>query len=165
MKIEYKRNVSESYGVNFTVLLKDKKLFNLFLKDSELEATEATELIEKNNQDSLWSLLKTKTILEVGYSHEWGGVYGVYEWGGLFFSYVEYCGCEGPFSSFETALKSISEEYFTADEYSATKYDVESSLPIKTTLKIVENLVKLGENLTINNKTYTHTDKGLTLAK
>lgn len=155
----------ESSGVNFKDLLKDKKLFKLFLKDSELEATEATELIEENNEETLWSLLKTKTILEIGYSYDWGGVYGVYEWGGLFFSYVEYCGCEGPFSSFETALSSISEEYFTSDESTGTEYRVESSLPLKTILKIIKNLIQIGESLTINDKIYTRKDKGLTLNK
>lgn len=155
----------ESSGVNFKDLLKDKKLFKLFLKDSELEATEATELIEENNEETLWSLLKTEIILEVGYSHDWGGVYGVYKWGGLFFSYVEYCGCEGPFSSFKTALKSISKEYFTANEYTGTEYRVESSLPLKTVLKMVRNLIQVGENLTINNKSYTRRKNGLVLKK
>lgn len=151
--------------VNFKNLLKDKKLFTLFLKDSELEDAEVIELIEENEEETLWSLLKTEIILEIKYSHDWGGVYGVYKWGGLYFSYVEYCGCEGPFSSFKTALKSISEEYFTADECTGTEYSVESSLPLKTVLKMVRNLIQVGEILTINNKSYTRRRNGLVLKK
>jgi hypothetical protein len=157
--------MSESSGVNFKGLLKDKKLFNLFRKDSELHATEATELIEENNEESLWSLLKTKTILEVGYSHDWGGHFGVYKWGGLFFIFEEYCGCRGPFKSFQKALSDISKQHFTAYEITGTAYTVESSIPLKTTLKIVKNIIYPGESLKINNKTYTRTRKGLTITK
>jgi len=155
--------MEHSESINYKELLDNKKLQKLLLKGSKLKPEELAVLIKENNEDEIWPLLKTKTILEVSYSHDWGGSWGVYQLGCLFFCYVEYCGYDGPFMSYKEALPP--EEYFDAGETTGTEFDIQSSLPLKTTLKMFKNLVHPGESLKINNKTYTRTRKGLTITK
>ena len=155
--------MEHSESINYKELLDNKKLQKLLLKGSKLKPEELAVLIKENNEDEIWPLLKTKTILEISYSHNWGGSWGVYQLGCLFFCYVEYCGYDGPFMTYKEALPP--EEYFDVGETTGTEYDIQSSLPLKTTLKMFKNLVHPGESLKINNKTYTRTRKGLTITK
>lgn len=150
------------YDINYRSFIKDDKIVKLLLKNSKLEPDQLKELVKENDQFGIWSHLKTKIILNVGYSHDWGGEWGILKLGDLFLNFVEYGEYNGPYMSFDEALKPL-EDYLIGDESTGTQFNIESSLPLKTTLKMFKNLIQTGESLTINGKTYTRTDKGLTL--
>lgn len=147
--------------IDFKKLLESPRLRKLFLEESGLEECELVELLETDPKEA-WGLINPQGVLEVHYQSISGGSFGVYEWGGLYFSVnPDESLVDGPFDAPEDAAAVIGN--MSISDFCDTdhiEYSVYTSLEDSLALRITLKLVAIGEQITMNGAAYRREANG-----
>ena len=121
------------------------------------------ECLEENDPSMFWQFLELEEILVVHHREGAGeSCFGVYGWGGLFFSRDESQDLlAGPFASPEVSASKVSQLSLAAlNDTEGLKFEVRSSLPTHQALDLIGNLVSEGETLELNEVAYRREPEG-----
>ena len=145
--------------IDFKKLLSDPRLLVLFQSQSGLDNEALKEYMDENDPSMLWQFLKLEEVLVVHHREGAGeSCFGVYGWGGLYFSWDESQDLlAGPFTSPEVSASKVSQlSLAELNDTEGLKFEVRSSLPTHQALDLIGNLISEGETLELNEVTYRH---------
>lgn len=145
--------------IDFKKLLSDPRLLVLFQSQSGLDNEALKEYMDENDPSMLWQFLKLEEVLVVHHREGAGeSCFGVYGWGGLYFSWDESQDLlAGPFTSPEVSASKVSQlSLAELNDTEGLKFEVRSSLPIHQALDLIGKLISEGETLELNEVTYRH---------
>lgn len=145
--------------IDFKKLLSDPRLLVLFQSQSGLDNEALKEYMDENDPSMLWQFLKLEEVLVVHHREGAGeSCFGVYGWGGLYFSWDESQDLlDGPFTSPDVSASKVSQlSLAELNDTEGLKFEVRSSLPTHQALDLIRKLISEGETLELNEVAYRH---------
>ena len=130
--------------IDFKKLLSDPRLLVLFQSQSGLDNEALKEYMDENDPSMLWQFLKLEEVLVVHHREGAGeSCFGVYGWGGLYFSWDESQDLlAGPFTSPEVSASKVSQlSLAELNDTEGLKFEVRSSLPTHQALDLIGKLI------------------------
>ena len=149
--------------IDFKKLLSDPRLLVLFQSQSGLDNEALKEYMDENDPSMLWQLLKPEEILVVHHREGAGeSCFGVYGWGGLYFSWDESQDLlAGPFTCPKVSASKVSQlSLAELNDTEGLKFEVRSILPTHQALDLIGKLISEGETLELNEVAYRHEASG-----
>ncbi len=143
--------------INFSKLLSDLKLSELFQSQSGLNDDELKELMDENDPSSFWQWLQLEETLVVHHREGAGeSRFGVYGWGGFYFSRDDSQDLlAGPFASPEEAASKVSQLCLAVLSYTCgLEFEVRSTLPTNQALSLLTRLISKRQTLELNGAPY-----------
>ena len=149
--------------IDFKKLLSDPRLLVLFQSQSGLDNEALKEYMDENDPSMLWQLLKPEEILVVHHREGAGeSCFGVYGWGGLYFSWDESQDLlAGPFTCPKVSASKVSQlSLAELNDTEGLKFEVRSILPTHQALDLIGKLISEGETLELNEVAYRREPEG-----
>lgn len=149
--------------IDFKKLLSDPRLLVLFQSQSGLDNEALKEYMDENEPSMLWQFLELEEVLVVHHREGAGeSCFGVYGWGGLYFSWDESQDLlAGPFTCPKVSASKVSQlSLAELNDTEGLKFEVRSILPTHQALDLIGKLISEGETLELNEVAYRHEASG-----